>query len=472
VRQTRKRRGGSGVETIFWLGVALRLALTVVNREANDPHVEVSRIIADEGRVPEIGEVWEAFQPKLYHLLVAGAWWVLSLRSSSARIVAAQMVSCVAGIVVLVVVRRFLAEIDIGTPARLVTFALVALNPGLIAIGAQATNDALAIALSTLTLYFGYRVFMMDGRWRDFWAMTSAASLAAITKGHGLVLLGAVPAAFAFSALTLGADARRQARRAALFSTLVLATAIVAGPYRELHRHFGSPLGDPVSVRMPFPNLLEKTVAGRPGVRSIFEALATFRFVDLLRRPVMTNGNELIEQSRTSLWSQLYARAHFAHFAAYPPSWEDRRTGIQQLGRMIFLLGLMPTAIGLAGLVRQSRGLIASVARVAGRGKGGAPRDHGREAITSPQALLLLGAWGYLATVTLYALKVRDFSAMKEIFVYPGLLGFTMCFALELNRIDLRLHGYVVARGIALAVFGGLAFCYVADIGALIARLV
>src|SRR5690349_6087654 len=127
------------------LGIVLRIVLALVNRDANDPHLPVVRILAYEHRIPAKTEAWEAFQPKLWHATVAGIWNALSVRSVDAQIVTAQLVSCTAGILTLVVLWWFLRDRRESPAAKTIAFALVALSPGLVGINAQATNDSFVI---------------------------------------------------------------------------------------------------------------------------------------------------------------------------------------------------------------------------------------------------------------------------------------------------------------------------------------
>ena len=43
---------------VLSLGILLRVYLAVVNGEANDDHLTVIRIIADENRLPRLREAW------------------------------------------------------------------------------------------------------------------------------------------------------------------------------------------------------------------------------------------------------------------------------------------------------------------------------------------------------------------------------------------------------------------------------
>jgi hypothetical protein len=451
---------GDRLWLILALSVVLRVALALVNREANDDHLAVVRFIADEGRFPGSSEAWESFQPKLYHVLVAGIWRVLDLQSATARILAGQLVSCAAGIVTVVVVLRFLRMQPLAPRVRALSFALVAWNPGLVAIGAQATNDALLILLGAVTLAAGHR-FLRRAQTADAWTMTVAAAAATITKGNGLVLPLAVAATCTLPLLgrtPLGARGRTIVRRGAVVLGLSAATAFVLGPYRRIDAELGSPLTQPALANAPWPGLFARSVYGRPGVRSVAEAFFTFPLPDLVRTPILTIGDELREQSRTSFWALLYGRTHFSRYAACPPSWATRLPLVQWLGSALMIVALPPTLLLAFGFARWVVALVRTVLR----------RTITRHALAD--ALLTVAACGYLTMAALYAAKLRDFSGVKEIFVAPAIVAFVAFFAGELARIDRSPRFRLIARA-AFASGSLLAAGYVTDLVLLIVHL-
>src|SRR5919201_4931091 len=84
---------------VLSLGMLLRVYLAVANDEANDNHLTVIRIIADQHRLPRLQEAWEGFQPKLYHVSVALLWNLTPpWHSLFLRVRIAQLISCAAGI--------------------------------------------------------------------------------------------------------------------------------------------------------------------------------------------------------------------------------------------------------------------------------------------------------------------------------------------------------------------------------------
>jgi dolichyl-phosphate-mannose-protein mannosyltransferase len=422
-----KRPSLSG--TVFATGALLRLILALANTEANDDHLSVIRIIAHQHRFVRLREAWEGFQPQLYHGTVAVLWDLSPWQSAAAQIRIAQLVACAAGIATLWVVRRALRRQGLSPAVQLLAFALVALNPTLIGLDAQATNDAFVILFTTVALSEGFE-FFETGTPRAFVVMSGAVALAVLSKGNALVVFIAVSAVLLHAIVRpppLGGRSRRRlAAFGAAFLFVVLASAVTLGSYRRNWQDTGNPFainGD----RAPFPHWIERTYVYRPGTTSIVDTYFTFRFVDLLRHPTITNDIAVYPRHRTSLWSQLYGRAHFAHFSQHPPSWRNTSLLVLTLGRLIFVAALLPTALLLRGLARamldltlpERRRALAPGARLA-------------------LELRVLSVVGYIGFIILYTLTYRDFSTMKAEFLFPALLPGALLLGEEIERTRWR----------------------------------
>jgi hypothetical protein len=432
-------------------GALLRLYLALVNTQANDDHLSVIRIIAHEHRFPHLREAWEGFQPKLYHSVVALLWDLSPWQSAGVQVRIAQLVSCAAGIATLFILYRALARETLAPAIRFLALALVAFNPTLIGLSVQATNDAFVILFGTLALSAG-AAFLRSGSRREFFALTIAVILALLSKGNGLVIFAAAAATLALGVLRLeavpGVSRGRLAALTAAFTGLVVASAIVLGPYRANREDTGDPFainGD----KAPLPHFIERTYVFRPGTTSIVDTYLTFRLVDLLEHPVISNDVEGYPLHRTSLWSQLYGRAHFVHFAQHPPSWRTTHPVVLWLGRFIFLAALWPTALLLAGMARSIVAVL----------------TPGRSLETT---LFTLAGVGYFLFIILYSLVYRDFSTMKAEFLFPALLPYVTWFAREAGRWESRwprLGLVTLGSGAALLVL------YLADIAILARQL-
>ena len=410
---------------ILVLAIILRLIGVVVNNESNDPHLEVSQIMAYQHRMPLATEVWEGFQPKLYHATVAAILLVLpkNLPDVLQRRVA-QAVSCAAGIATLYLLLGFLRGMPLSVHTQQLTFALVALNPKMISTSIQATNDAFVILFATLAITAGYRFFKAFER-RDFVLMTAGVLLACISKGNGLPMAIAVLCTFV-AAFLKPVVARRRIFKYAIVLLLAFGVFVpVAGEYWSRYQQTGDAFWSSQPPSPP-PNFLEETIVSpkRPGVTSIVSAYFTFRFIDLLEEPLVTNGIEVYPPHRTSLWSYVYGSANSNHFDFYPPSWQLNNSAVLWMLRTIWIVALVPTAMLVIGT---ARGVLRTAA---------ATFDRPTRANWSAEVLFAVATIGYLAFLVLYTYQYRDYATMKPIFVYTVMAPFMTYYAIELERVQ------------------------------------
>jgi hypothetical protein len=437
---------------VLTIGVLLRLYLTVVNAEANDDHLTIIGIIADEHRLPRLHDAWEGFQPKLYHVLVATLWKLSPLQSATVRIRLAQLVACAAGVATLFVVRRALERRTISAQVRVIALALVALNPTLIGLNAQATNDSLVIFFATVALAYGVDFFRTGNR-TAFVVMSTGVTLAALSKGNGLVVFFAVCPTLILAALRRhavpGQSRLQLVRLSATFVTAFLACVVALGPYGANWED----TGDPFAIngpRAPYPSFTMRTYVARPGVTSIVDGYFTFRLLDLLQHPAITNEPFRYPLHRTSLWSQLYGRAHIAHFAQHPPSWQNTGRAVATVSRLILVLALIPTALFAAAVRRNVAALLQR-----------AVRRRWAVENTLEVDLLTLTTVGFFAFVVIYTMTYRDFSTMKAEFLFPAALAYVFLVADGVERI--RRGNPWLSAGLMCGCVGLLAL-YVADV--------
>src|SRR5262245_1799608 len=141
------------------IGVAFRLVGAVYNTEANDDHMTVIRVMAAERRLPGPAEFWEAFQPPLYHGASAVGLILVKPGTPEGEVRIAQAISCAAGLATLALLLAFIRGLKLSGATSTLASALVSLNPALISVSIQATNDAFVILFVTAALYWGYLFF-------------------------------------------------------------------------------------------------------------------------------------------------------------------------------------------------------------------------------------------------------------------------------------------------------------------------
>ena len=150
------RRYNILILVIFLLSVVLRLGMVSFNRQSNDDHMQVISLILKSGTLPSKSDCWECFQPKLFHYTAAKILQITGADrlSQNNMILAVELINFLAGLVTLAVVEALIRRTPIKSETlKLLGFGLIALNPGLIGINSQATNDTFVILFSTLALY-------------------------------------------------------------------------------------------------------------------------------------------------------------------------------------------------------------------------------------------------------------------------------------------------------------------------------
>ena len=148
------------------LSISLRVGLVWYNRQSNDNHMQVVQLMLASSRLPQKQDCWECFQPKMFHFTVTKVVQILGLTSLpiNGLSLVAESINLLAGLATLAIAWIFIVRLPVKNKwLKLLAFGLVALNPALIGINSQATNDTFAILFSTLAIYSTY-VFLQRKR--------------------------------------------------------------------------------------------------------------------------------------------------------------------------------------------------------------------------------------------------------------------------------------------------------------------
>ncbi len=454
---------------VLALSVVLRVSLSVVNRESNDPHMPVVRMIAENGTLPKLEDHWEGFQPKLYHATTAFLIRETGIDSESQQIILAQLLSTAAGLITLVCIFLFLRDAGVSPFILGITVALCALNPKLIGINAQATNDSFVIAACSATILYVAR-YVRDGRLSSFILVTLFAILSGLAKGNGILMFFLVLTVLGVIILR---DLRSGKTRAGVRSLGMVGVFMVAwvgltlplGQYWERYQNHGSPFVINWPKAQP-PKVLTPTYPpDRPlGIVSIVQSYLTFMPIQLLRTPyVEKKENERFDEPprlRTSFWTLLYGLSHSIHFSRWPPSWGSDHWMVLNLTRMILMLAVIPTAVLLLGagvVVRRCLSIITD--------------NHWVE--SSPfDITAFVAAGGYLAFMLLYTFQYRAYVVIKAIFFFPALVSLAYCFAEGACLVVTRQSFSPAGKMMFASAVIGLCLLYAVDVGILVLRLV
>jgi hypothetical protein len=366
----------------------------------------------------------------------------------------------VAGLLTLFVVYRFLCKVSVGDNARFFLFSLVALNPDFAGINAQVTNDSFVILFSTLTIYLLYE-FLEKKSFKTFIVMLLSMVLALLSKSTALTLFLGIVFILGVRALCGWSDkVHRNSYLAYLIISVLLVSSAVSilGEYYYEYRLSGTLLRFNAQMYPP-PYFLDETFYSRPGVTSIDNSYLSFMFLDLMEHPTITNGLEIIPEHRASLWTQIYGRTNFIYFAAWPNAWSTENKYLLWLGRVTFLLALLPLILFIYGyilnLLRVFQG-----ARLLGR----------EYFCWDTRWIFPFLAICYLAFIILFTAFYRDFSCMKAIYLYPGILAFLYVVGDGWLLVD-KISRIRILGSLLNAWFFALLLCYVINVLALVMNL-
>jgi hypothetical protein len=248
--------------------------------------------------------------------------------------------------------------------------------------------------------------------------MVISAVLAGLSKGNGLVLFPAILAIFLYSILLKVKNAEVSRTNQLLLITIFFFLYLLFVPYFGQYYEKYVKFGDPFIINQeknPKPHFIKRTYVNRPGVTSIFDSYLTFRIFSLLKTPSIPLDNDKYPLHRTSLWSQLYGRAHFVHFDMWPPGWQTSSRLVQSIGRCIFILALIPSLFMVVGAIKT----IISVIRDAY-----IKFIHKNKFKFNVKWMYIIVIISYMLFIIAYSFQYRDFSSMKVIFIFPGILAF------------------------------------------------
>ncbi len=174
-----------------------------------------------------------------------------------------------AGCATVFIFLRFIRPLDFRENVKLLVFAFFALNPRLIAISAQATNDALVILLGTLNIYCVYRLFKEPSLKCSLLLILSVV-LGAMTKlNFGVFLIASL------IALILLSLSRKNFRfslvRGYLGTAALMAYAFLSfNGYLKNYREHGTFFTYNTPTYEHLPHLYKLDNVYIPGIRSIY----------------------------------------------------------------------------------------------------------------------------------------------------------------------------------------------------------
>jgi tetratricopeptide (TPR) repeat protein len=258
-------------------------------------HLEYVRYIQEHGSLPLAGEGWEMFQPPLYYLLGATLLKLLSLSvSSSGGILALRFLGLVSGMVSIAAVW---ASIRLLFPEKAVSrghgLLLAACLPPVLYISQYVSNEAMAAALASTSLFLCLRVLKQERvSWKACAGLGVCLGAALLTKSTNVLLVPAVFGALLWRRLeSRGNPVSYWALRMGVIFGLC---AVVCGwHYARVWVHYGNPLIGNWDVTIGKPWWQDD------GYRTIAYYL---RFGEALRHPWYAGFSSYADGLYSTLW--------------------------------------------------------------------------------------------------------------------------------------------------------------------------
>jgi len=426
---------------ISLVAVILRLVLCSINRDANDDHVTVVNIIADQHYLPEKADCWSCFQPKLYYYVNALIVDWFNIPDKLPRIKMMQTVNFVCSLIILFFMFKFISKYISDTELQAAVFALFSLNPALLGINSQGTNDTMTIMFGVISIFYMDKLF---SNWKlsDITVVIIAIIGACLSKANGVVLFGCF---ILMMLIKLWANKDKELNKKIMMYFIVMLAVcgiiiFVAGNYYYNYEHFGTPFVSAFDTTTP-PAFFKNTSAGRPGIQSVFEGFFSFRFGDMLNQPYITNGGENYPLHRTSFWSQLYGRSFFIHFEQWPEAWQKTDQLTIWIGRLALIFGLFPALIFVIGFLKLLKESFTNFVFLRS------------EKVNETHSWMHLGiTLAYVIFILKFSYDVRDFACFKPIYILPGLISFIYVFMEGLKSAKKYISEKVLVSGLLILV--------------------
>lgn len=393
-------------------------------------HADYVFTILAEGRLPQPYQGWSTFHPPVYYVLAAGVWRALEPLGPQAVVAGLRGIGCVALFAVAAVafglVRRRHALSVAATAA-----AVLLLVPCVQMTAVMIRNEALAAAFAAFSIPPLLALQRDNTRLRSALWAGAWIGIGIATKVNCVFWLAAAAVPF----LRTDLDRRSLGAAAALFG---LAVAIAA----------------PVTIRNlvltgdPLPLNRDKPVAAYAEASQVIRErrAVDFLWIDprALWRPSIHHvpGDPPPPPPRrnermTNVWALAYASTWWDAFGHRVPA-AYHRDGVWA-GRLLVLLGLLPTGLVVAGF------LAATVEALRRRGRSG-------------DAPLVAASWAGLAAFVSFVAVSPTIGAPKTIYLLPLAVPAALFFGRGVEALAAGLRPAALGASALAALVSGLVF--------------
>ncbi len=402
-------------KNVFYLSSALMLVLAFLNPgAANDNHFTVIEvIIAMSNKFPVSTQCHQCYHPKLYHFLVAQIWNLFGIQTVFWKQFSAQIINAGFGICTIHVIRRYIDQLSFDKNIRILVYAFIALNPRLISIFGEATNDALIIFFGNLAIFSTLKLFKQVTLKYTLFTIASVV-LGCMTKlNFGIYFIAII--------ITLGTLIFIKKNYSLSFKKGYLGTIVIMlfltlfvslffnGYYESIKTN-----GTPFTYNTPMSSLphLYKRSEYLPGIQSIYSGYFKFHYFELIKYPRIEIRPGLIVNHQSELFSSLYGRWNFLYYDHWPVEWQNSDKTILMVGSISLAMAIVPTILLFLGLFLMLKSLYSSI-----------KNKNWKELFSNEYWVILLFLAGYIGFSVLFSMLGKLFTFMKAIYIFPGMLA-------------------------------------------------
>ncbi len=182
----------------IWIMVAVGyLTHTPLSDRTHDVagHLEYTKIIFSELRLPHPNEGWETFQPPLYYLINSLIAPPHNILEALHHIIYIRYLSIFYGLISILVIAWFLMKVDISPFFRMLILLFIVTTPKFVFLFSSYNNDSLATMLGISILAVGYKLYL-NWSWKFLLVLFLLSTAAIYTK---LTTLGPIAVIIGFS---------------------------------------------------------------------------------------------------------------------------------------------------------------------------------------------------------------------------------------------------------------------------------
>lgn len=435
---SRPSRSATALNAILALGIILRLAVLLSAGPFNpDRHFEVIEFVAQHRALPTSNIMDQSYQPPLYYVLMAPLLW---LSDGPGLVHLASFGLSVANLYWIrrllehPLLRTFCGDGGAGEWARAAGFALLATLPQLIMFASFVSNDSLAMLLGT-AIFAAWLGFLRVRTWRRLLLLGLAVGAGLLTKGTFVASGGALACVLPlilwiprrFVSFRIGA--------VAAFCTIWI--AVGSYKYIENYQRLGTPIVHNQDNVNPTALAMRNTWRG-------WQTVYDVNVLSLIQRPVIRAYDP------SSYPLLLYATFWYSHIPE--SSFDGNLRGYDWIGRLQYVLGIVPTLVFLGGIVVPAIALVRVLMR-------SSPHTPMHDVLAGALALFVSN----VVIVMVAGIKYQNWSSFQARLCFPSALPMLILFWTGMNALHaygrLRwIHGLSVAICLACAIGGCIYF--------------